>query len=133
MARAIETGEQTTGADGERICRAYYEPAWKIDPREIGRCHLADFFDEELWMLEGLAALLDDIAMARDRPGEFPKEVRLSLKSIAGLEKSINRAVWSLREKVESLHAQMLHLGTVTYTGRHKTELADSATKKRAQ
>ena len=104
--------------DQEELKRNFYEPKWRIDPSKVGECHLMDFFAQEVWMLEGLAALLGDMASASDEAMQFPKDVRLSLKSLWGLEKSIDRAVWSLRDKCEVLHAHMLQRGVVPYTGK---------------
>jgi hypothetical protein len=108
--RAAMTGSR------EKTVEAYYRAPWEIDPTQIGRCNLMDFFCEEVFLLDGVASILCDIGIASDVPGE-PKVAQLGLDSLFGFQKSIQRATWSLREKVEALNAQMCAMGTVLYPG----------------
>jgi len=95
----------------------------KIDVTKIGQCHLEEFFLEEIILLKAVAALLSDLARLSDIPGEFPKVVQLDIDSLCGLQGAIERAAWSLDEKIQALHDHMGAMRTVAYTyGRPRSE-----------
>ncbi len=84
---------------------------WKLDPElSLEKSPLEDFLEEHLWMLDGVSSILEDIIINTDQGAAqaTPRgQVQISLDTLSMLSKTIDRALFDLRGRIDLIKAQL--------------------------